>query len=62
MGLRIMVAERLTEAQLDALAEVSASDVQHAATQWRADAPERYRGLLDATAAEGSEAGDDGQP
>lgn len=43
------LAETASDADLDALASVGPSDVQAAALQWRLDAPERYRRLLDAT-------------
>lgn len=41
-----------TDLELDALAEVSASDVQDAQLAWKKDAPERFANLLDATAIE----------
>lgn len=47
---RNLQAEDLPEAQLERLADVSASDVQLARAAWRKDAPPTLRNLLDAVA------------
>lgn len=41
-----------TEAALDHLASVSASDIEAAKALWRQDAPRAYKGLLDGPKAE----------
>lgn len=43
----------LTDAQLEALSEISASDREAAAAAWKADAPPAGKPLLDATEWEG---------
>lgn len=40
----------LTDIELDALAAISASDMEAAAQQWREDAPEPHRRRLEAVA------------
>lgn len=50
------VAEPATEAELDALAEISVTDIAHAAQQWRKDAPYYYSAILDAAVEQGTDA------
>lgn len=49
MPARNLSADVRTEAELDALAEINAGDVDDAALAWRQDAPAPWRKLLDAT-------------
>ena len=54
-----LVAERLTEAQLDALAAIQPSDLDRAAMHWREVASDAYRRIEDARLWEG---GADAEP
>lgn len=45
---RNMRARKLSEKQLDDLAELTFEDIEDARLAWEADAPPAYKGLLDA--------------
>jgi hypothetical protein len=48
-----VVAEPLSEEQLERLAEINPEDVERAKLQWKKDAPREMRDLLDAEPMDG---------